>query len=194
MSAQNFLSGAPYKKDEYQGGRTNFGMYLRDISVSEPFQSGSIKAVLVVSDKDSDAGISFEKVKSQIKLVPEFAVPDQERIAVRKKGSPHIIVLMIPMVGTGNLESLCLQSAYERWDFKAHLDTFVDNTPAKDWSNDKQAKARMQAILATTNKKQPDTGFASHWNAKEEYRIPLNHECFSDLVAFLNGFEALVAD
>jgi len=69
MSAQNFLSGAPYKKDEYQGGRTNFGMYLRDISVSEPFQSGSIKAVLVVSDKDSDAGISFDADSDEVARV-----------------------------------------------------------------------------------------------------------------------------
>jgi hypothetical protein len=77
---------------------------------------------------------------------------------------------------------------------KEPLDTFVKATPAQHWSLGKQAKMRVQTVLAATNKSQPDTGFTGHWMQPLEYQIPVDHECFNGLVTFLRDFEALIAD
>jgi hypothetical protein len=100
---------------------------------------------------------------------------------------------MIPMGSLGNLETLCLEAAYAKWQLKPALDTFVANSPARDWSLGKQSKMRLQTMLAATNRSQPDTGFAGHWRQPLEFRIPLDHACFDDLVAFLRGFRALIS-
>jgi hypothetical protein len=43
-------------------------------------------------------------------------------------------------------------------------------------------------MLASTCETRPDTSFAQHWLEREEFRIPLDHECFDDLASFFGGF------
>jgi len=184
---------SPYKEGEYQGGITNFASDLNNISTNESFLT-SVKAVLVVADNDTDKQVSFAAIQSQIKLADGFGVPAQERIVAKSKNDlPSIVILMIPLGLPGNLESLCLEAAYSKFGLKAELDTFVSSTPAKDWSVGKQAKMRMQTILAATNRKQPDAGFAGHWKSKEQFRVPVEHACFDDLANFLRDFPSLVS-
>ena len=42
-------------------------------------------------------------------------------------------------------------------------------------------------MLASTCETRPDTSFAQHWLEREEFRIPLDHECFDDLASFFWG-------
>jgi hypothetical protein len=113
-------------------------------------------------------------------------------MVAKSKDHPHIVVLMIPTAGNGNLESMCLPAAYFKWELEPQLNDFVDKTPAKEWNLGKQAKMRVQAILAATNRSQPDAGFAAHWSQPVEYRIPLDHGCFDELVNFLKGFGQMI--
>jgi hypothetical protein len=176
------------------GGRPQFGRYLASISVDEMFIE-NVKAVLIISDNDAVPADSFAEVQEQIRLAETFPVPTAEMTVARTKDSPAVVVLMLPMGGlAGNLESLCLDAAYSKWpDIKPHLDTFVTNTPPNGWPTGKQAKTRMQTILAATNSKQPDTGFAGHWDQPIQFRVPVDHSCFDGLANFLTGFPALVA-
>lgn len=173
-------------------GITNIGSELTKISVNESFLA-SVKAVLVVADNDSDMEASFAAVQAELKKAGGFGVPSVERTPAKSEGDlPPIVVLMIPLGATGNLESLCLTAGYSKFGLQQELDAFVAQTQAKDWSVGKQAKMRMQTLLASTNRKQPDAGFAGHWNCDESFRVPVDHACFNDLVTFLASFPVLV--
>jgi hypothetical protein len=183
----------PYKEGEYGGGVTNFGADLKNIAVNESFLT-NVKVVLVVADNDSDEAASFASAQAQIRRARGFGVPDMERtVAKSDDGLPSIVILMIPMGKSGNLESLCLEAAHSKFGLEEPLNAFVAATPANVWSIGKQAKMRMQSILAATNHKQPDAGFAGHWSSPEQYRIPVDHSCFDDLANFIADFPALVA-
>jgi hypothetical protein len=189
---ENYHVRSPYRAGQYEGGVTNFGADLANISVNQEFLD-NVEAVLVVGDNDANMADAFKTVQAQLEAC-KFPVPTTERTIAKKAGLPHVVVLMLPMGATGNLESLCLESAYQKWGLKPPLDTFVANCPAKDWSIGKQAKMRMQAILAATNKDQPDAGFGAHWRQDAKFRIPLDHACFTGLVDFLKDrFPALIA-
>jgi hypothetical protein len=153
----------------------------------------NVKAVLVISDNDSDPNESFKQVREQLAKAKGFPIPQAEQTPARAAGKPIVVVLMIPIGTEGNLESLCLHSAYEKWKLKPQLDEFVARTPANDWSVGKQAKMRIQTILASTNKKRPDSGFAGHFSSSEEFRIPLDHDCFKPLLEFFKNFGDLIA-
>ncbi|MGY3366231.1 hypothetical protein ACVWZL_003356 [Bradyrhizobium sp. GM2.4] len=173
------------------GGVSNFGSDLANIAVSESFLA-NVKAVLVVADNDSEPSESFEAVQAEIKKAPDFGVPAAEQtVAKSKNGLPPVVVLMLPIGAPGNLECLCLEAAHAKFGLKAELDAFVAATPAMGWSIGKQSKMRMQAILAASNRKQPDAGFAGHWSTPEKYHIPVDHSCFDDLANFLSNFSAL---
>jgi hypothetical protein len=189
----NFHIRVPFREGEYGGGVTNFGSDLTRISVNESFLE-NVKAVLVVADNDSNMEESFAAVQAELRKAEGFGVPDAERTVGKSTYPlPQVVVLMIPPGTTGNLESLCLTAAYSKFGLEQHLDAFVANTPAHEWSIGKQSKMRMQALLAATNKRRPDAGFAGHWNSAEQYRVPVDHACFDELANFLTSFPALVA-
>jgi hypothetical protein len=189
----DFYIRAPYREGVYGGGITNFGSDLNIIAVNQSFMD-NVKAVLVVSDNDTDMAASLAAVQTELRKADGFGVPGSERtVAKSKNGLPPVVILMIPMGRTGNLESLCLGAAYSKFGLQQPLDSFVSATPAQGWSIGKQAKMRMQTILSATNDKQPDAGFAGHWNSPEKFRVPLDHQCFDELVTFLTDFPTLLA-
>jgi len=173
------------------GGRSEFGRFLDTHSADETFIA-NVKAVLIISDNDSDPAASFKEVQDELKKAGGFPIPISERTPAKENGKPTVVVMMIPFNAEGNLESLCLASAYHKWPLKEALDDFVKKTPADEWPIGKQAKMRMQTILAANNKKRPDTGFAGHWQSHESLRIPLDHNSFDDLVNFFSDFKSLI--
>lgn len=189
----DFTIRVPVINGKYEGGgRLQFGRYLSSISVDEAFIE-NVKALLIISDNDTVPAESFAEVQEQLRLSETFAVPDAEQTVARADGSPAVVVLMLPLGLPGTLETLCLTAAYSKWpELRPHLDTFVANTPPNGWTVGKQSKMRMQTILAAINRKQPDTGFAGHWNQPDEFRVPLDHTCFDSLVTFLTNFPALL--
>lgn len=174
------------------GGRNAIGEYLRALAATEPVLNGDIKAILIVSDNDEDRAISFNEVQTEIEKAKWLPIPEAERAVSRTKDGLALVVLMLPFGELGNLESLCLISAYAKWGLQAELDTFVAVTPASNWPSGKQAKMRIQTMLAAHNKKQPDAGFASSWNQKLEYQIPVDHACFDQLASFIHDFQVFL--
>lgn len=196
---KDFIIKKPSKpNDPNFGGRECFGEYLDSIATNQTFID-NVEVILVVADSDDDPAansVKDEIVKAN-KLAndmdTELPIPTAERTMARATNrGKSIVVLLLPMDSPGNLESLCLTAAYSRWPIETELDEFVSKTPASGWSAGKQAKMRMQTILAANNEKQPDAGFASSWTKKEKYRVPVNHACFDELVSFIRDFLSLV--
>jgi hypothetical protein len=189
----NFDVQFPDRGQQGTGGRSKYGQWLgTSYSTSESFLT-KVKAILLVSDKDDDEAMSLQEVKQEIEKAA-FPVPPLERIVAKSNGFPAIVILMIPMEGQGNLETLCLHAAHDKWDLRNELNTFVAASPASTWGISKQSKMRLQSILAATCKVQPDISFAQHWLQDTKYRIPLNHECFNPLVDFLTNFGTLLSE
>jgi hypothetical protein len=191
----DFSVRVPFIAGQYAGGRSQFGRYLSSISVDEAFVE-NVKVVLIVSDNDTDPAVSFAEVQEEIRSSKTFPAPTAELAIARSKDGPAVVVLMLPMGdGPGNLESLCYEAAMTKWPLLIpHLDEFVGNCPPAAWSLGKQAKMRMQTILASTNDQQPDTGFAGHWNQPAQFRVPLDHACFDELTEFLRNFSEFVRE
>ena len=110
----------------------------------------------------------------------------------KKSDYPHVAILMIPLgQKPGNLETLCLEAAYDKWRLQVAVETYTSATPAARWNLGKQSKMKLQAILAATCMDRPEAGFVGHWRARNEYHIPLDHTCFEPIVEFLQSFPAL---
>lgn len=180
----------PSVGDNEPGGRSGFGRRLRSLyETSETFRE-NIKAVLVTSDNDDDPQTSLAEVRSQLRLA-NFPTPDAERTIGRKNLYPDVIILMVPQ-GPGNLETLCIEAAHQKWGLQAELNALLAAAPASTWGISKQSKMRVQAMLAATCRRAPDTSFARHWTFAPEYRIPLDHACFDDVAEFLRNFGELL--
>ncbi len=184
----------PARNDDATGGRGKFGAFLRTIHKTSPSFRENVKAVLIVSDNDDDMQESFRLVKAGLEQSGGFGIPDAERVVARSEGYPLVVVVMIPMGTLGNLETIALEAAYSKWEIKPALDAYVNATPAAGWSVGKQSKMRMHALLAATVETKPESSFAHHWQEREEFHIPLDHEAYNDLVLFLMGFEELIGD
>ena len=172
-------------------GKDGFGEYLGASSGAPTFRE-FVKAILVIADNDDDPVKAFADVQKQLKDTDHFPVPDADKTVSRRQGVQSIVVLMLPFGRPGNLETLCVEAAEEKWQLTAHIENYLAQTEAKDWGLSKQSKMKMQCVLAATCKKQPDITLAGHWKQKDKYHVPITSKRFDDVVAFLKGFEALV--
>src|SRR5687767_11551490 len=62
---QDFSIRYPHREGKWNGGRGAFGSDLKAISVSQSFID-NVKAILIVTDKDSDPDESFTEVQREI--------------------------------------------------------------------------------------------------------------------------------
>lgn len=183
----------PDRGDTGQGGRSKFGPWLSDaFIVSEDFRR-NIKAILLISDNDDVPADSFRQVRESLEKSDGFPIPDAERTVAHAHGFPPTVVLMIPEGAAGNLETLCVQAALEKWpSIKTPLRTFIGATPAMGWKAGKQDKMQLQTILASTCEDRPEAGFVGHWRYDERYHVPLDHKVFNGIENFLHGFRKMV--
>jgi hypothetical protein len=184
----------PDRGTQGTGGRGNFGWWL-DLVYSDASESFKqiVESVLVVADKDDNEEESLSLVRNEIEKAG-FPVPAGDQMVAKAPGFPSIVILMIPIEGIGNLETLCMRAAETKWNnLMPPLNKFVTETPANGWGISKQSKMRLQTTLAATCKKCPDISFARHWFQNPDYRIPLDHSCFNSVTDFLRNFGALIA-
>jgi uncharacterized protein DUF3226 len=147
IAARN-LSDKFYVQFPGHGGRSCFGKYLDTVfQTSETFKT-NVRAVLIVSDNDTNPHESFSEIQSELGKSGGYAVPSNERLVAKAPGFPDIVVLMIPIGKSGNLETLCLEAAYDKWCLKSHLDLFISSTPSNTWGIGMQSKARLHTELA----------------------------------------------
>jgi hypothetical protein len=172
------------------GGNSNFGPWLSAASKLIDFQT-NIKAVLVVSDNDTDPAKSIEALIANLRQTG-FAIPQPGQKIAKKRGCPAVAIIMIPDGSPGNLETLCLAPFYTKWPIKPALDTFLAATPAATWSEGKKSKMQVQCLIAANCSSRPEAGFSGHWWEDDKFHLPLDDRAFDPLERYLNGFRALV--
>lgn len=183
----------PCRHGDNGGGRGKFGAFLETTYRTSPTFRDNVKAVLIVSDNDDDMAESFRLVRIGLEASGGFGIPETERVIVRAPERPDIMVLMVPMGETGNLETICVRAAVNKFPIKPALETYMNATPAANWRSGKQAKMQMHALLAATCETNPDTSFAHHWQEREEFHIPITDDAFTEIILFLLDFENAMA-
>lgn len=186
----------PGREDDPTGGLGKFGATLSTAHTTAPTFREVVKAVLIVADNDDAVADSpqnsFKLVQKELEKA-NFPVPDKEQVVARKDSYPTVAVLMVPIGAHGNLETMCVTAALNKWaNLAAPLNTYMAATPAAGWRLGKQSKMRMHALLAATCEQRPDTSFHNHWQLRPEFHVPIGDPIFNPIVAFLNGFGALL--
>jgi hypothetical protein len=183
----------PDRAQTGQGGRSKFGPWLSDVfAASESFRQ-NIKAILLMSDNDEVPADSFREVQDSLRRSDGFPIPQAEQTVERKQNFPPVSILMVPIGAPGNLETLCERAYLDRWPaIRVPLDTFMAATPATGWNLGKQAKMRVQTIIASTCETRPEAGFVGHWRYDQQYHVPLDYLAFDPIDVFLRGFRGLV--
>ncbi len=161
------------------------------IETSVSFQE-NVRGIIIVSDNDEDMAVSLKELTDGLKKEKKFKPPTAVQQLSRTDGLPPLAILMIPIGQTGNLESICLPGAYQKWGLKNALDAYLMATPANGWTLGKQSKMRMTAMIAATCAKKPDANFATHWQEPTEFHVPVDNPSFDGLVTFFRDFPALV--
>lgn len=182
----------PLREEDGTGGWTKYGRFLRDQKVNEGFRQ-NVKAIIITADNDDDPPGRFQEISRQIRQAG-YNAPNQPLELSRAQGQPDLVVMMLPTDGaSGCLEHSLLRAAYSKWNIENAIDNYIGQTPANRWLPNKQAKARMQCLIATTCMQNPNTPLSFLWDRAEDYHIPVDHGSFNDLANFLNGFGAFLA-
>jgi hypothetical protein len=178
---QGFQADTPKVGDDTSGGIDKFGRHLEAIAVASTFVN--VKKIVVVADNDE--ANTFTEVCAQLASA-KYNVPAAPKVFVKTDGKPDIAILMIPDTPPGCLEVLCYTAASRKWpDLVNPFATYFAATPAVGWSVTKQAKMKVQCVLASTCKPNPAVGLYDHWQKSPQYHIPVTDPVFQDIVDFL---------
>lgn len=177
----------PSVEPDFSGGWTKFGKWLKGIRLDPVFSS--IPAFIVVADNDENPAQRFSEIRRQLQDAGWCGVPSKplQIVSSPKNEDPKIAVIMLPGANeAGNLETLCLKSAYDKWaNLRRPLDDYIQQTPAKGWSITKQSKTRIQCLISATCETKPEATLHNLWQEDPKYQFDLNHTCFAQIADFL---------
>ncbi|MDR3571263.1 MAG: hypothetical protein P4L81_03625 [Candidatus Pacebacteria bacterium] len=122
-----------------------------------------ILGVLVVVDARDCADKTFLDVKRKIQRAGSFGVPQSEGTIGPSNGDhPRVAVITLPGGGRpGSLETMYVEALSPRFRSAAYcVEKFVKcgNIGVSTWNAEKQAKARLQCLVAATNEDDPSKG------------------------------------
>lgn len=178
----------PQLTDYDSGGRDKFGQWLTNVKTQENFIR-SVEGLLVVSDKDEDAAVTFPLVQGHIAQAG-LEVPPEE-LLITPNGRPRVAIMMLPLgLNSGCLESHLLEAAYYRWpQIREPLDQFVASTPVRTWPIHKQNKSRIQSIIASVCQQDPEASLRKTWERlRAGCGIPLDHVSLEGIRAYLQAW------
>jgi hypothetical protein len=168
------------------GGRDGFTARLKALRLYRGFDQ--VTDILVISDNDDSPTRNFQKVVELIEAAPGYSAPRQTRVAAGR--NPRVTIYMLPTDNVqGQLETLCLESCFERWpDVKRCLDAFITCNPhLAGWEQGNLERMKMRIMIASICSGNPNTSLTHAWSRPEAI-IPLDHRCFNDLTDFLRIF------
>jgi hypothetical protein len=128
-----------------------------------------VQGILVIADSDENQAQAFADVCTGLK---RFPVPPRAFTTV-KRSAGRTGVFLLPGEGkTGALEHLLLEVVRDTQpEIITHVETYRNSTAGtKQWSDNKNAKMKMQCIVAATCRKNPYCSLAWVW---EHDSIPL---------------------
>jgi hypothetical protein len=163
------------------GGANKISRYLKGLNADSSFSV--VRKIIVVGDND-DAG-AFTRICAEV-IAANYTAPTEQTQFVQTPDRPELAVLMIPGAPPGCLESLCLDAAATKWpQLIAPLGTYFHATDAPNWNSSKQAKMKVECILASTCEQNPQVALSDIWQKNDLYQIPLDEPAFQGIVNFL---------
>lgn len=149
-----------------------------------------VEGVLIVADADSNPAGAF---KTLCQGMDRFPVP-KAPFVVEKSRSMRSGVYLLPGSGkTGALEHLILEVIKsERPDLIACVETYRQCTAGKTaWSDNDDAKMKMQCIVAATCEKNPYCSLSWIWDSKyKQIPVDIASPVLKELSDFLVAFVA----
>src|SRR3990167_1593071 len=184
----DFQIAFPEYPDQHSDGRNGIGTLLGGLIVKDGFSN--LQGIIVTSDNDDDQNASFRLIQDQIRQAGKYNVPARPFEVTKIKDLPSLIVLMLPWNDEpGNLETLCLRSACDKWpQLAACLEVYCQCSDVPTWTLTKQSKMRLRCLITATCKQDPNTSLSHIWERQEQFHIPLDHQCFDNIAKFLKNF------
>lgn len=162
----------------------------------DPNLKENIRGVLIAVDAKDSPSDTFQVIKTQIAKAGSFAVPNAEfEVSVAGNGHPRIAVILLPGNGKpGSLETLYVKALSVRFKSTAKcVEKFLEcgNIKVHDWNQEKQAKARLQCLVAATNADDPSksAGYLLSWKGKDQKpMITMRQKCFGPIHKAVKAF------
>ena len=163
------------------GGANKIREYLKGLNADSSFSV--VRKVIVVGDNDDAA--AFQRIRAEV-VAANYIAPAAPRQFIQTPKKPELAILMVPDAPPGCIESLCLAAAATKWpQLTAPLGTYFNSTDAPNWNSSKQAKMKVECILASTCEQNPQVALSDIWQKNGQYQIPLDDPVFQDIVDFL---------
>ncbi|MBV8415208.1 MAG: hypothetical protein JO251_08360 [Verrucomicrobia bacterium] len=126
-----------------------------------PERLTQIKAILIAADTAEDGASTFGRIRNQILKIPNFGIPTAiGQPAASQHGRPPVGVLLVPGDGRpGGLETLCVDAFREKHSQVCRcMEDYLRCHPIdlSDWTPESQDKARLQCLIAATNRDDPN--------------------------------------
>jgi hypothetical protein len=98
-------------------------------------------------------------------------------------GKPSTAIILLPLKKHGDLETLCLPILYEKWRrCRGCVTKYLQSTGAAQWQRSNRDKARIHAIIAGFNKRDPEKTLRDCFSSD---LIDLKHDTFNELANLL---------
>lgn len=183
------------------GGKDRFGEMLVHIA---PFGRAKMptRGILIATDCGDDAAQAFANVARQIEDTGLYPRPQEPLAPVAATAGkfphlPPLAVMLVPGEGqTGGMETLCVATLVKKYPGEAEcLETYLaclDDKGAgiRAWGAEPQGKARLQCLIATTNRADPNkSGRFAIEAGLIEVCNPVFDEIATTLRQICDGFE-----
>ena len=156
---------------------------------------GKVRAIVIVTDCDSDPGRAFAAIQEQIRGATIFEGPPARSYPVPNRpyeyaeGNPAIAVILIPGTDrSGALETLCLDAARQAAPTLADcVDAFAVCAGVPSWqSENRRDKMRFRSLIAAGYEANPEISPTRFWSEGPGHTIvPLDHAGFDRISDFL---------
>jgi hypothetical protein len=185
-----FTVGFPRSETVRADGVSGIGKLLLAIDASR--DRTKLRGLLVIADADENPAQRFAEIQGELAAV---GCDLNEPFVPQRADSRNLTIGVFLMPGrgrTGTLEHLLLDAVFEgNQELELCVNAFRDclREPVR-WSENKQAKMRLHALMAGCCEERPSTNLARVWN-KRGNPIPLSSGKFDELAETLRYFAAL---
>jgi hypothetical protein len=159
-----------------------------------PERLTQIRAILIAADAAQDETSSFRHITNQIQTIPNFGIPTAlGQPAASHHGRPPVGVLLVPGDGRpGGLETLCVDAFREQQSQVCTcMEAYLECPPIdlSGWTPENQDKARLQCLIAATNKDDPNKTLRWAFSASSSSPIiDIAAHCFDAVAHALTSF------
>jgi hypothetical protein len=178
----------PKKKRDLSNGKEGIPEMVRLLS-----EDPVVEGIAIVRDADDDSEGSFQEACKA--FVEPFNAPKECFTIERGKRKTTAVFVMPGKGQTGALEHLLLKAVFSSYP---ELDTCMNNLvvctqKAAKWSENKQAKMKMQCVIAAFCQDDPGCSLGFIWEKGRHNPIDIASPDFHEFAEFLISFTAAPA-